>query len=81
MDEFLIGEIIPVPYTFAPAYTLFCDGQEYPVQQFQILFALIGYTFGGNGSTTFRVPNLKGFEPNPNIHYVIATNGIFPDRY
>lgn len=81
MDEFLIGEIIPVPYTFAPQGTVYCDGQEYQVQQYQPLFALIGYTFGGNGTTKFRVPNLKGFEPNPGVHYVIATYGIFPDRY
>ncbi|RFZ79808.1 tail fiber protein [Lacrimispora amygdalina] len=81
MDEFLIGEIIPVPYKFVPEFTLYCDGQEYPIQQFQALFALIGIRFGGNGSTTFRVPNLKGFEPNPNIRYAIVTNGIFPDRY
>ncbi|MDW2799640.1 phage tail protein [Clostridium boliviensis] len=81
MDEFLVGEIIPVPYMFAPEGTLYCDGQEYPVQLFQLLFALIGFTFGGNGSSTFRVPNLKGFEPNPNVHYVIVTDGMFPDRY
>ncbi len=80
MDEYLIGEIIPVPYIFTPVYTLYCDGQEYQVQQYQLLFAVIGFTFGGNGSTTFRVPNLKGFEPHPNIRYAIVTDGIFPDR-
>ena len=81
MDEFLIGEIIPVPYMFAPAGTLYCDGKEYPVQMFQALFALIGSTYGGNGSTTFCVPNLKGFESNPHVHYVIVTDGLFPDRH
>lgn len=80
MDELLVGEIIMVPYTFAPLGTVYCDGKEYLVQQYQILFSLIGYTFGGNGSTTFCVPDLKGLEPAPGIYYAIATNGYYPDR-
>lgn len=80
MEDFFVGEIIMVPYTFAPYGTLYCDGQEYPVQEYQTLFSLLGYTFGGNGSSKFCVPNLKGFEPHPGIHYVIAIDGYYPER-
>ena len=50
MEDFFAGEIIMVPYTFAPYGTLYCDGQEYPVQEYQTLFSLLGYSFGGHGS-------------------------------
>lgn len=80
MDEVLLGQIILVPYTFAPMDTVYCDGKEYPIMQYQALYSLLGNTFGGNVNTTFCVPNLKGFEPNPGVHYVIAMYGYYPTR-
>ena len=55
-----IGEIIPVPYNFAPRGWAFCLGQLLPINQNQALFSLLGTTYGGNGQTTFALPDLRG---------------------
>lgn len=55
-----IGQIIPFAGTFAPRGWAFCNGQLLPINQNTALFALIGTQFGGNGSTTFGLPNLQG---------------------
>lgn len=59
MDNF-IGEIMLVPYNFAPRGWAFCAGQILPISQNTALFSLIGTTYGGNGQTTFALPNLQG---------------------
>ena len=61
-DPFL-GEIALVPYTFAPKGWAFCDGQILSIAQNTALFALLGTTFGGNGQTTFALPDLRGRAP------------------
>lgn len=58
--EPFLGEIILVPYTFPPRGYAFCDGQLLPIVQNQALFALLGTTYGGNGQTTFALPDLRG---------------------
>ena len=55
-----IGEIMPVPYNFAPRGWAFCHGQLLPINQNQALFSLLGTTYGGNGQTTFALPDLRG---------------------
>ena len=80
MDEFFVGAIVPLPYTFVPLNMLDCDGKEYPASQYQELFSLLGNMYGGDGVSTFCVPNLKGCEPDPNVHYVIAAYGVYPSR-
>ncbi len=62
MDPFL-GEIRPVPYNFAPRGWAFCQGQIMQISQNTALFSLLGTTFGGNGSTTFALPDLRGRVP------------------
>jgi microcystin-dependent protein len=62
MDPFL-GEIRLVPFTFAPRGWAFCAGQLLPINQNQALFALLGTTYGGNGRTTFALPDLRGRVP------------------
>ncbi|NBA88065.1 phage tail protein [Emticicia sp. CRIBPO] len=59
MEPF-IGEIRPMAIKFAPIGYLLCDGSELPVSRFQALFAVIGNSYGGNGQTTFKLPNLAG---------------------
>jgi microcystin-dependent protein len=60
MDAF-IGEIRLLPFGFTPAGWLPCDGKLYSIQQYQVLFAVIGVTFGGSvQQNTFAVPNLGG---------------------
>lgn len=60
MSSSFIGEIRAFPYTFAPAGWLDCMGQVVSIQQYQALFAVIGNRFGGDGRTTFGLPNLCG---------------------
>ncbi|HPG40291.1 MAG TPA: tail fiber protein [bacterium] len=63
MAECFIGEIRIFPYTYAPYGWAECNGQELQVSQNQALFSLLSYNFGGNGTTTFRLPDLQGRLP------------------
>jgi microcystin-dependent protein len=47
-------------FNFAPRGWALCAGQTLPINQNQALFALLGTTFGGNGQTTFNLPDLRG---------------------
>lgn len=79
----IIGQIQLFPYTFAPQYWQLCDGTLLQVNQNQALFSLLGATFGGNGQTTFAVPDLRNAAPlkaTNQMKYYIATNGIYPSR-
>lgn len=58
MEPFL-GEVKLLPYNFAPRGYAFCAGQQMAISQNQALFALIGTTYGGNGTTTFALPDLR----------------------
>jgi microcystin-dependent protein len=53
------------------------NGQILPINQNQALFALLGTTYGGNGTTTFALPDLRAITPN-NMTYSICIVGIFP---
>jgi microcystin-dependent protein len=64
MSEPFLGQIILVPYNFAPRGWAFCNGQILPISQNTALFSLLGTTFGGNGQTTFALPDLRGRVPN-----------------
>lgn len=59
MEPF-IGEIRAIAFNWAPQGWFFCNGQTLQIAQYQALFALIGTTYGGNGSSTFMLPNLQG---------------------
>lgn len=59
MDPF-VAEIRIVPFNFAPKGWAFCDGQLLPLSQNTALFALLGTTYGGDGKSTFALPNLQG---------------------
>jgi microcystin-dependent protein len=63
MAEPFLGQLLLVPYNFAPNGWQFCQGQTLAISQFSALFALIGTTYGGNGTTTFQLPNLQGRVP------------------
>jgi microcystin-dependent protein len=60
MAEPFIGEIRAFGFNFAPIGWLQCNGQLLAVQQFAPLFSIIGTTYGGNGTSTFALPNLQG---------------------
>jgi microcystin-dependent protein len=61
-DQFL-GEIRMVAFNFAPTGWLQCNGQTLAISQYAALFSLLGTTYGGNGTSTFQVPNLQGRVP------------------
>lgn len=62
MDPF-IGEIRAFGFNFAARDWAFCNGQTMSIAQNQALFAIIGTIYGGNGQTTFQLPNLQGQIP------------------
>ena len=63
MSEPFLSEIKIVSFNFAPKGWALCNGQFLPINQNQALFALLGTTYGGNGQTTFALPNLRGRVP------------------
>jgi microcystin-dependent protein len=70
MEAFL-GTILPWPGTYAPSNWAFCDGRIMQVNMYQALFAVIGNQYGGNGSSTFALPDLRG-------RTILGTNGQPP---
>lgn len=63
MAEPFLSEIRLMSFNFPPKGWTFCNGQFLPINQNQALFALLGTTFGGNGQTTFALPDLRGRTP------------------
>jgi microcystin-dependent protein len=60
MSNPFLSEIRIMSFNFAPKGWAMCNGQTLPINQNQPLFALLGTTYGGNGQTTFALPNLQG---------------------
>jgi microcystin-dependent protein len=67
-----LGEIKIVPFSFAPRGWALANGQILPIQQNQALFSLLGTTYGGNGVTTFALPDLRGRTP---MHFGTGPSG------
>ncbi len=88
MIDTYIGEVHLFSFSYAPAGWVLCDGSTLPKYGNDLLFSLLGYTYGGDGRTKFALPNLnaynvKGganFGPNMFLCYYIATMGIYPTR-
>ncbi|MEM6664308.1 MAG: tail fiber protein [Pseudomonadota bacterium] len=79
-QEYYIGQVLLVGYSFCPRDTAEAKGQLLPINTFQTLFALYGTTFGGDGRTTFGLPNLDGKAPTSGQRYCVVLQGIFPSR-
>jgi microcystin-dependent protein len=60
MGQPYLGEIRIVSFNFAPKGWALCNGQLLPINQNQALFAVLGTTYGGNGQTTFALPDFRG---------------------
>src|SRR5690349_12042458 len=63
MAQPYVGEIRMFGGNFAPAGWMFCEGQLMPISEYETLFNLIGTTYGGDGETTFAMPDLRGRLP------------------
>lgn len=71
MAEPFLAEIRIMSFNFAPRGWALCNGQTLPINQNQGLFSLLGTTYGGNGQTTFQLPNLQG-------RTALHVNGTYP---
>ena len=70
MSEPFIGQVSMFCGNFAPRGWLLCNGQTLSISQYTALFSILGTTYGGNGTTTFNLPNLQGrfaLHPSPQI--------------
>jgi microcystin-dependent protein len=63
MADPFVAEIRIFPFTFAPTGWAFCNGQLLPISQNTALFSLLGTTYGGDGKSTFALPDLQGSAP------------------
>ena len=63
MSNPYVGEIRMFGGSFAPVGWMFCNGQPLPISEYEELFNLIGTTYGGDGQTTFALPNLQSRVP------------------
>lgn len=63
MSDAFIGQIIISSFGFARRYSAFCNGSLLPIAQNQALFSLLGTNFGGDGITTFALPDMRGRTP------------------
>jgi len=80
MQPFL-GQILMTGFNFAPVGWALCNGQLLSIAQNTALFSLLGTTYGGDGQSTFGLPNLQSKVPGlPDINFIIATQGIYPSR-
>ena len=76
----ILGTIQLFAFNFVPRGWMPCDGTLLQINQNTALFSLVGTTYGGDGRTTFGLPNLKGKEPIAGAIYCICVQGIFPSR-
>jgi microcystin-dependent protein len=72
MSDQYLGEIRLFGGSFAPNGWALCNGQMMSINQYAALFSLLGTTYGGNGTTTFGLPNLQGAVP---VHQGTARSG------
>jgi microcystin-dependent protein len=63
MAQPYVGEIRMFAGNFAPAGWMFCEGQLLPISEYETLFNLIGTTYGGDGQSTFSLPDMRGRIP------------------
>lgn len=76
MSEPFLAEVKMMGFNFAPRGWARCDGQILPINQNQALFSLLGTTYGGDGRTTFALPELRGRTPiHPGSVYQLGQRG------
>lgn len=76
-----VGQVGLVGAEYCPQYTMEADGRTLNVRQYQVLFSLIGNTYGGDiAKYTFALPDLRGKEPMPGVLYCIVVEGLYPSK-
>ena len=79
MDE-IIGTVKLFAGSFEVRGFMFCDGRKLTIRGYEALFSIIGTTYGGDGITTFEIPDLKTQAPD-GMHYMICVECIYPPIY
>jgi len=87
MEDYL-GLIEMFAGNFAPVGYMLCDGSLLPINQYQAVFSILGTTYGGDGRTTFALPDLREVHPSDKSKYwnpdkprwIMCVQGIFPSR-
>ena len=86
MMEPFIGTIVRFAGNFAPRGWAFCEGQMLQISQWSALFSILGTAYGGDGRTTFGLPNFKEQEEKDPLtqqghgRHIIALEGYYPSR-
>jgi microcystin-dependent protein len=76
MAQPYVGEIRMFAGNFAPAGWMFCEGQLLPISEYETLFQLIGTSYGGDGESTFGLPDLRGRIPvHQGSGFILAETG------
>ncbi len=75
MAQSFVGEIRLLGFNFPPSGWAFCDGSLLAIDQYEVLFNLLGTTYGGNGVTTFALPDLRSRVPLGQGPYVLGQTG------
>jgi len=81
MSEPFIGQITMFAGTFAPEGWAKCDGQLLPINSYQSLFSLLGTMYGGDGETTFALPDMRGRLPMHNGQAPGLSNRLIGQRF
>lgn len=76
-DDFYIGQIIQFSGNYEFEGRLFCDGRTLDIASYTPLYSIIGTKFGGDGTRTFKIPKMESVN---GFHYLIVTEGVFPER-
>lgn len=79
-QNYYLGQSILVGYTFCPRGTMPADGRLLQISPNTALFSLFGTTFGGDGRTTFALPNTDGNALQKGLKYCVVTEGVYPSR-
>jgi microcystin-dependent protein len=81
MGDSILASIILFGGNFAPRGFAFCEGQTISISNYTAVFSLVGTTYGGNGTSTFALPDFREAEKSlGGARYIIALEGIFPSR-
>ena len=83
MDSPFLGLVQIFAFNYAPIDWMPCYGQTLQITQYSALYSLLGNTFGGDGVTTFQLPDLRGAVPCQKSNfmgYYICMSGIYPER-
>jgi hypothetical protein len=75
----VLGDMVLSINGYGSGNALPADGRILQISQYQVIFDIMGTNFGGNGTTTFALPDLRKLAP-PGLYWSICTGGVFPSR-